>query len=233
MSSTSPRMLVIAPHPDDEILGVGGTMARFTQAGGELTVLTVAAHMPPLYPKEVHEQTVAEAHQAHAVVGACRSEFLDYPAALMDDVRVPDFNRRIHEVVQQVAPDVLLIPYPDRHIDHRLIFDAAMVVSRPVGMGRGIKLVAAYETISETHWNAPHIEPNFTPNWVVDITDTIETKLAAMACYESQVHTFPQPRSVEALKALALFRGSQAGFGYGEGFHVIRMTAPPEMFIGG
>ena len=230
MSSSPPRMLVIAPHPDDEILGVGGTMARFTQAGGDLTVLTVAAHMPPLYPKEVHEQTVAEAHKAHAVVGARRSEFLDYPAALMDGVSVPEFNGRIHEIVLQVQPQVLLIPYPDRHIDHRLIFDAAMVVSRPVGMGRGIQLVAAYETISETHWNAPHIEPNFTPNWVVDITDSIETKLQAMACYESQVHEFPQPRSVEALKALALFRGSQAGFGYGEGFHIIRMTAPPEAF---
>lgn len=230
MSDTPARMLVIAPHPDDEILGVGGTMTRFTRAGGELTVLTVAAHMPPLYPKAVHEQTVAEAHKAHAVVGASRSEFLNYPAALMDDIRVPEFNRRIHEVVEQVRPNVLLMPYPDRHIDHRLIFDAAMVVSRPVGVGRGISLVAAYETISETHWNAPHIEPNFTPNWVVDITDEIDTKIQAMACYESQVHEFPQPRSVEALRALALFRGSQAGFGYGEGFHVVRMTAGAELF---
>ncbi|MCO6047415.1 PIG-L family deacetylase [Aeoliella sp. ICT_H6.2] len=232
MSDSPTRMLVIAPHPDDEILGVGGTMARFTAAGGELTVLTVAAHMPPLYPKSVHEQTVAEAHQAHAVVGAKRSVFLDYPAALMDDVRVPEFNGRIMDLVEQVRPHVLLIPYPDRHVDHRQIFEAAMVCSRPVGVGRGIGLVAAYETISETHWNAPHIEPNFTPNWVVDISDSIETKLEAMACYESQVHAFPQPRSVEALKALALFRGSQAGFGYGEAFHIVRMTTPPE-FLGG
>ncbi len=231
MSERPPRMLVIAPHPDDEILGVGGTMARFTRAGGELTVLTVAAHMPPLYPKSVHEQTVAEARLAHQVVGAKRSEFLNFPAALMDDVRVPDFNRRIHEVVESVMPDILLIPYPDRHIDHRQIFDAAMVVSRPVGIGRNIHLVAAYETISETHWNAPHIEPNFTPNWVVDVTDTIDTKIQAMECYESQVHAFPQPRSVEALKALALFRGSQAGFGYGEAFHMVRMTTGPEELV--
>ena len=106
-----------------------------------------------------------------------------------------------------------------------------MVVSRPVGVGRDIGLVAAYETISETHWNAPHIEPNFVPNWVVDISDAIDTKIAAMSCYESQVHPFPEPRSIEALRALALFRGSQAVFGYGEGFHIIRMTAPPEIFL--
>jgi LmbE family N-acetylglucosaminyl deacetylase len=89
--------------------------------------------------------------------------------------------------------------------------------------------VAAYETISETHWNAPHIEPNFTPNFYVDITGQIESKLEAMAKFESQLHAFPGPRSVEALKALALFRGSQAGYGYAEAFHVIRMGA--ELFI--
>jgi N-acetylglucosamine malate deacetylase 1 len=108
-----------------------------------------------------------------------------------------------------------------------VIFDAVMVAVRPVGAGKHIQLVAAYETLSETHWNAPHLEPNFTPNWVVDITDTVDTKLAAMQCYASQVHPFPQPRSIEALKALALYRGSQAGFGYGEGFHIIRMTLSP------
>ena len=85
--------------------------------------------------------------------------------------------------------------------------------------------------MSETHWNAPHLEPNFTPNWVVDITDQIEVKLNAFSLYESQVHSFPAPRSIEALRALALFRGSQSGYGYGEAFHIIRMTAPPESFF--
>jgi LmbE family N-acetylglucosaminyl deacetylase len=130
--------------------------------------------------------------------------------------------------VDRVQPDVMLIPYYDRHVDHRLIFDAAMVASRPVGAGRSIKLVAAYETLSETHWNAPHLEPNFTPNWCIDITDFIDVKVGAMCCFESQIHPFPMPRSAEALRALALFRGSQAGFGYGEGFHLLRMNVPAE-----
>ena len=229
MSTSSLRMLVIAPHPDDEILGAGGTMARFTQAGGELTVLTVAAHMPPLYPQSAHDTTVAEARRAHAVIGAKDSVFLNRPAVLLGEIPIPEFNKQIMQVVADVRPHVLLVPYYDRHVDHRQIFDAAMVVSRPVGVGKEMQLVAAYETLSETHWNAPHLEPNFIPNWVVDVTDTIDTKLEAMACYESQVHPYPEPRSIEALKALALFRGSQAGFGYGEGFHIIRMTVGPEM----
>ena len=87
-----------------------------------------------------------------------------------------------------------------------------------------MKILAAYETLSETHWNAPHIEPNFTPNWVVDITQYIDKKRKALECYASQISDFPGPRSLEAVEALAKFRGTQAGFAYGEAFHVIRMV---------
>lgn len=226
------KVLIIAPHPDDEILGVGGTMARLSRAGATVKVLTVSAHMPPLYPASVHETTVAEARRAHAIVGATESVFLDVPAVFVNQVPTSDLNRRVVEVVKAFEPTVVLCPYPDRHVDHRIVFDAAMVACRPVGFGRGIHLVAAYETLSETHWNAPHIEPNFTPNWVVDITPTIDTKLEALGCYASQIPPFPGPRSIEALKALAVFRGTQAGFAYGEAFHVVRMTTPPERFFG-
>jgi len=98
-----------------------------------------------------------------------------------------------------------------------------MVATRPVAAGRGIELLAAYEALSETHWNAPHIEPNFVPNWIVDITGQIQRKLAAVACYQSQIPAFPGARSIEAVNALATLRGTQAGFAFGEGFHVIRM----------
>lgn len=230
--SRPPRMLVIAPHPDDEILGAGGTMARFARNGGELFILTVAAHMPPLYTTDVHQQTIREAKAAHALIGAKDSKFLDNPALYLSDIPTAEINRVIGEVVSQYQPDILLTPYYDRHVDHRIVFEAVMVVARPVGIGQKIQLVAAYETLSETHWNAPHLEPNFVPNWCVDITETIDTKLDAMRCYASQLHEFPAPRSVEALRALALFRGSQMGFGYGEGFHILRMTTAPEMLIG-
>jgi len=224
-------MLVVAPHPDDEILGAGGTMARFAKAGGEITVLTVAAHMPPLYPPGVHEKTIAEAKRAHETIGVAHSRFLDYPAVCLAETPLYKFNAAIQSAVNEVQPHVVLLPYPDRHVDHRMVFEAVMVAVRPVGPSRSIKLVAAYETLSETHWNAPHLEPNFTPNWCVDITASIDTKIAAMARYESQVHAFPAPRSLEALKALALFRGSQAGFGYGEGFHILRFGAGAEEVI--
>ena len=217
------HLLVIAPHPDDEILGVGGTMAKYAQNGYSVTVLTVSGHRPPLYTEEAYRQTVNEAKAAHHLIGVERSIFLDIPATMVDDVKTHELNGRITAVVQQVRPNIVMVPYPDRHVDHRIVFDSAMVAARPIEAGGKIEIVAAYETLSETHWNAPHIEPNFTPNWVSNITDFIELKLKAWACFKSQILPFPGARSVEALRALALFRGTQAGFAFGEGFHIIRM----------
>ncbi|HMB78368.1 MAG TPA: PIG-L deacetylase family protein [Kiloniellaceae bacterium] len=224
-------LLVIAPHPDDETLGAGGTVARAAAAGMTVTVVTVAAHMPPLYSEAVHAQTLAESRKAQAILGAAEPRYLDIPALSLGEMPVAQLNGAIAEAVGDLRPSVVLCPYPDRHIDHRLIFDAVMVATRPVGAGSAIELLAAYETLSETHWNAPHIEPNFIPSWVVDITATLETKLEALACYESQIPPFPGPRSLEAARALAAFRGTQAGFAYGEGFHIIRMTAAPEALV--
>jgi len=217
------HLLVVAPHPDDEILGVGGTMAKYVKAGGGVTVLTIAGHRPPLYSEEVYQQTVREAKAAHELIGVERSIFLDLPATTLGAMKTHELNGLIAGAVQEVRPTIVLLPYPDRHVDHRLVFDSTLVATRPVNKGMEIEIVAAYETLSETHWNAPHIEPNFTPNWVCDITGTIEIKLKALSCFQSQIPPFPGARSVEALRALAMFRGTQAGFGYGEGFHLIRM----------
>jgi len=217
------RLLVIAPHPDDEILGVGGMMAKYQKEGFNVTVLTVAGHRPPLYPEEVYQQTVKEAKAAHRIIGVRESIFLDFPATMVSTVKTHELNGKISSVVEQIKPHIVMVPFPDRHIDHRVIFDSAMVATRPVKVGTQIEILAAYETLSETHWNAPHIEPNFTPNWVSDITEQIDLKLQGIRCFASQIPLFPGARSVEAVKALAMFRGTQAGFAYGEAFHILRM----------
>jgi Uncharacterized proteins, LmbE homologs len=219
------RALVIAPHPDDEILGVGGYIKKLTDSGCEVIVLTVSGHLPPLYTEADFAITVKEAEEAHKLVGVAHCEYLKIPATKIGDVPISELNGKVCGVVTAFKPSLVLCPYPDRHIDHRLVFDAAMVAARPVGAGANIELLAAYETLSETHWNAPHIECNFVPNWVVDITSTIEVKKQALSCFRSQISPFPGPRSVEAVAALAMFRGTQSGFAYGEGLHIIRMTS--------
>ena len=219
------KILVIAPHPDDEALGVGGSIAKYVAEGSEVTVLTVAGHLPPLYPKGIYEETIREAKEAHRKLGVASSLFLNHPSTKLSDIEVHRLNNEIYEVVNRVTPDIVLCPFPDRHVDHRIIFESSMVATRPVRAGKNIKLLAAYETISETHWNAAHIEPNFVHNWVVDISGFMDIKLNALSSYASQISDFPGPRSLEAVKALAMFRGTQAGFAYGEAFHVIRMIS--------
>jgi len=225
MTFANKRVLVIAPHPDDETLGAGGSMAKLAATGNRVEVLVVSGHLPPLYPSGHFETTEAEARAAFDVLGVARAQFLKIPATMLGNEPVHVFNAKIADVVRECAPHIVLTAYPDRHIDHRIVFDAVMVATRPVGYAREIEIVAAFETLSETHWNAPHIEPNFVPNWVVNISAHVEQKLRALSCYVSQVPPFPGSRSVEAAQALAKFRGTQAGFAYGEGFHVVRMVS--------
>jgi LmbE family N-acetylglucosaminyl deacetylase len=214
------RIAVIAPHPDDETLGAGGTIARFADKGVEVSVLIVSGHLPPLYPQEVFETTRREADTALRTLGATGWKFLKIPATKVHEMPFAELTDKISGYVRETNPEVVLIPFPDRHIDHRFVFDSAMVVCRPTHP-KAPRLVLAYETLSETHWNAPGIEPMFTPDFFVDITDYIERKRAALECYASQISGSPA-RSIDACLALSRFRGSQNGCGHAEAFKVIR-----------
>jgi len=219
------RILVISPHPDDETLGVGGAISKLTTEGNDLFILTVSGHLPPLYSREDYDITIKEAYEAYKILGVEQSQFLEIPATMIGDEPVHSLNKKISTVINDYKPQVVFCPFPDRHIDHRLVFESTMVATRPIQAGVGIELVAAYETLSETHWNAPHIEPNFIPNMVVDIGGFINQKITALKCYKSQIEIDKGPRSVKAVKALAQFRGTQAGFDFGEALHIIRMTS--------
>lgn len=217
------RILVVAPHPDDETLGAGGAIAKFSEQGHQVSVLVISGHLPPIYSREDYEITVNEAKNAFKILGVAESWFLEIPATMVSEQPVGILNGKIAGIIKEIEPHIVLCPFPDRHIDHRVVFESVMVATRPVATGRCIELLAAYETLSETHWNAAHIEPNFVPNWVVNITMQIDRKIAAASCYKSQIPAFPGARSIEAINALAQFRGTQAGFAYGESFQTIRM----------
>lgn len=222
------KMLVIAPHPDDSIIGVGGTMARVIKSGGEVTVLTIAAHMPPLFSEEVFQKTIDETKKAFAKLGVERYIFKNIPALSVNKLKPIELNKILSDTIKDVSPNILFIPFIDRNIDHSVIFKSAMVSSRPISPEDRISVVACYEVISSTYFNAPNIEPNFIPNWVVDISPYIDIKIDALKCCDSQVKSMPHPLSLEASRALALFRGSQVGMNYGEGFQIVRMTTLPE-----
>ena len=216
------RILVISPHPDDETISVGGIISKYISEGSEVFILTISGHLPPLYERNQYDVTVREAEKAYKILGVSDYKFLEIPATMIGDEPIHELNAKIASVINDFLPQIVLAPFPDRHIDHRLIFESVMVSTRPIGNASNIEILATYETLSETHWNAPYIEPNFVPNWVVDITDQISIKLAALKCFKSQISDFPGPRSLEAVESLAKFRGTQAGFSFGEALNIIR-----------
>jgi len=214
------KALVISPHPDDETLGVGGTIKRLSREGVEVYVHFISGHLPPLYPKDSFEITMKEATDAMDLLGVAGYSFAKIPATQISKLEVSKLNNILSDYMKTINPDIVFLPFPDRHIDHKTIFDSGMVVTRPVGK-KYPKVVVCYETLSETYWNAPHIEPNFTPNFFVDISQTIDIKLSALEIYQSQI-SGNYSRSKESTKALAVLRGSQNGFNFAESFQLIR-----------
>jgi LmbE family N-acetylglucosaminyl deacetylase len=229
MSSASPRrILVVAPHADDETLGVGGTIARRVAEGHEVHIAVVTGHgrePHPLWPRSLWDRIRAEARRAIDVLGAHALHFEELPAAMIADQPVWHLNRTVGALVDRIQPDVLYAPFPfDLHKDHREIFHSLSVAWRSSSaVGRKLRAIYCYEVQSETHWNAPYLEASFTPNAWVDVSAHLDTKLRALACYESQLRPAPDARSMEAVRALAVWRGSQQGMAAAEAFVTIRL----------
>jgi LmbE family N-acetylglucosaminyl deacetylase len=218
-------VLVVAPHPDDEILGCGGTIARLASAGHAVHVAIATRGAPPRYRQEEVEQVRREAADAHALLGVAQTHWLDHPAAELDRVPHAELNASMGALIATVQPDTLFLPFVgDIHLDHQLIFRSALVAARPNGWNAPTRLYA-YETLSETNWSAPYVEPGFAPNVFIDIAETLERKLDAFACYRSQCRAFPNERSPEALRALAMLRGATVHRRAAEAFLLIREIA--------
>lgn len=216
-------VLVIAPHPDDDVLGVGATMARFAAEGRKVAVAIVAKGQPPLFDPAFIEQGRQEAREAHRLLGVCETIFLDFPAAQIDEVPHHELNRAMQRLLQERRPQTVFLPFRgDIHYDHQLIFDSAMVALRP-SEGVGVEEVYAYETLSETNWYAPRgITPPFVPDLFVRVDDYLDAKLRAMALFRSQLREFPDERSLTALEALARHRGAIIHSRAAEAFMTIR-----------
>ena len=216
------RALVIAPHPDDEVLGCGGTMARLASMGCDVHVAVVTSGKPPRYTAADVAGVRAEAVAAHARLGVAQTHWLDFPAALLDQVTHADLNAAIGRLVADIAPDTLFIPFVgDIHRDHQLVFASALVAARPQPSAFPARIYA-YETLSETNWNAPYLSPAFVPNVFVDIGGQIDRKLEAFALFASQVQAAPSERSPESLRALATLRGATVHRAAAEAFVLVR-----------
>lgn len=216
------RVLVVAPHPDDEVLGCGGVLALLADAGNPGEVAIVTAGQPPRYDAAHLAAIAEETRAAHAILGVAAVHQLGLPAAALDTVPHATVNGAFAALFEAVRPDTLFIPFNgDIHLDHQIVFASSLVAARPAGPTYPVRILA-YETLSETNWNAPGMTPGFIPNVFVEITATLDRKLAAFAAYASQVRSFPAERSPEALQALARLRGSTVHRHAAEAFMLIR-----------
>ena len=216
------KILVIAPHPDDEVLGCGGTIAKHVSAGGEVYLCMVTRVYPPDWSENEIPRRKQEVLKANEILGIKKTYFLDFPTVRLDTIPLKELVDSISRVVSEVKPEVVYIPHRgDVNKDHCLVFDAAMVATRPKPHSP-VRRVLCYETLSETDWAPPSAQNAFIPNAYMDISETLETKLKAMSEYKSELKDFPHPRSLEAISALAKVRGSSIGIRAAEAFMLVR-----------
>ena len=215
-------VLVIGAHPDDEVLGAGGAIAKHTSAGDEVHTLIVTEGTTTQYDDEKLIQRKRDQARACAdELGVAETHFGDLPDMRLDDVAHVEVNNVIEDVCDEIKPDIVYT-HSRREVnrDHVAIHDSTLVATRPES---GVETVLAYETPSSTEY-APGLV-GFEPTLFVDIADHLDTKVDAFECYEIETREYPHPRSGKALRALARTRGTASDSVAAEAFDMLRMYA--------
>lgn len=216
------KTIVIAPHPDDEVLGVGGTLFRRRTEGSDLAWLIVTSISTTMgWSEEKIARRSQEIEKISDLFGFSEVFELNFPTARLDQIAITDLVAGISDVFKRFEPTEVFLPHPsDVHTDHRIVFDAAASCTKWFRYP-SVKRVLAYETLSESDFGLG-TSPRFNPNYFVNIEPFLENKLQAMAVYESELGIFPFPRSREALQALAMVRGAASGYKAAEAFELLR-----------
>lgn len=218
----SERVLVIAPHPDDETLGCGGTLLRMAESGAELAwlIVTRISEEAGFTPQRVQGRE-AEIEKVTSLLGFSEVFQLSMPTRQLDSIPMAELVEQFSGVFREFKPEHVFLPHrSDVHSDHRVVFDAGAACAKWFRYPT-VRRLLSYETISETDFCLDTRSP-FQPNCFVDISRYLERKLEVVAAYESELGLFPFPRSIEALRALAKVRGAAAGFAAAEAFQLLR-----------
>jgi LmbE family N-acetylglucosaminyl deacetylase len=221
------KILVVASHPDDEVLGCGGTVAKLSKHDAVYTLLLGRgiASRDILESEKIKrlKKIKNESKRANKILGAKKIFFEDFPDNRFDTVPLLSIIKSIEKVMQETKPDVIFTHHHgDLNIDHQITNKAVLTAARPVG-DYSVKKILAFEVLSSTEWHAKNRREIFSPNTYVDISKTIGKKLSAMRCYKSEIRPYPHPRSLEGIKILAKKRGLEVGLRYAEAFYLARL----------
>lgn len=223
-------IVILAAHPDDEVLGCGGTIAKLADEGAIIHVAFLADGVFSRAGDAGTQQAELAARRAAAqkacdILGVKSVFFGEFPDNRMDTVALLDITKALEELITEHKPEVVFTHHAgDVNIDHRRMHEAVVTACRPQ-RGHPVKTLLSFEVPSGTEWQLPGSAPVFAPNWFVDISDTLERKLAALDAYAAELRDWPHPRSRQAVEHLARWRGATVGVDAAEAFMLGRQLA--------
>ncbi len=216
------NVLIIAPHPDDETIGAGGTIARHIALGDEVFWCIVTQGYSPPWPEETLVSAGKQINQVQKLYGFREVFRLGFPTVKLNTVPHIDLCTAIHEVMKKIKPDVVYTTSRnDANLDHRIVYDCTLVAVRPLP-GNTARRILSYEIGYTGHYGVPAGASMFQPNVFIDISSFLEKKLNVMRCYEAELRQPPHPRNIESIRLLAEERGMCVGFTAAECFELIR-----------
>jgi LmbE family N-acetylglucosaminyl deacetylase len=225
------KVLIVSAHPDDEVLGCGGTIARHADAGDQVQVLIMAEgatsrqlHRDRVQASEELSALEEAAKTAGKILGAVGVELLDLPDNRLDSLDRLDLIKQTENRIGCYQPEVIYVHHAgDVNVDHRRLHEAVTTACRPTP-GQQVRRILSYEVASSSEWQLPGSGPAFTPNWFVDISGQWDRKREALLAYASEMRAWPHARSLEALEHLARWRGAQVGVEAAEAFFLLRQV---------
>jgi LmbE family N-acetylglucosaminyl deacetylase len=231
MEQNKNKILVVVAHPDDEVLGCGGTIAKYANEGNIIYCLFLGKGKASRFSnknslKIKKEQTVLtkEAKKAAEILGITQVFFENFPDQRYDTVPILTIIKAIRRIKEKIKPNIIFTHhFGDLNRDHRITFQATLTVCRPLKK-ETVKKIYSFEVPSSTEWGGPERKNYFVPNVFVDVSDTFNRKINALKSYKSEIRKFPHPRSLKGVKILAQKRGMEVGLNYAEAFELIRST---------
>jgi LmbE family N-acetylglucosaminyl deacetylase len=227
MSNGNP-VLILAAHPDDEVLGCAGVIARLALAGNEVYIAILGEGITSRYPKRQQSDPLLvealqnQSQEAAALLGAKKVFLHHLPDNRFDTVPLLEVIKIVENLVKDLRPEIIYTHHGgDLNIDHQVVNRAVLTATRPIKT-QPVREIYTFEVPSSTEWGFQHLQPPFRPNVLVDISETLDIKIKALGIYESEVRDFPHPRSPQALRAIARRWGSVAGCEAAEAFELIR-----------
>jgi len=223
------KILVIAAHPDDEVLGCGGSMHKWANQGKEVNVLIIAEGVTSRDNVRERKKRSKEldklkdsALKANQILGVKSIKLLDFPDNRLDSVDLIEVVKSIEKYISKLNPNIIVTHHSnDLNVDHKIVNDAVFTACRPK-VGNKVRKILSFEVPSSTEWASPSSAKFFAPNYFENISENLEYKINALKFYESEMLPWPNSRSIDAVKHLASWRGASIGCDAAEAFMLLR-----------